>query len=49
VVEPSLENYYDFFHATPSGARAVASAVAMTVVRLPLPSVEDLAAPKRAS
>jgi len=49
VVEPSLENYYDFFHATPSGARAVASAVAMTVVRLPLPSVADLAAPKRAS
>jgi len=49
VVEPSLENYYDFFHATPAGARAVASAVAMTMARLPLPSVEDLAAPKRAS
>jgi len=49
VVEPSLENYYDFFHATPAGARAVASAVAMTMVRLPLPSVDELTAPKRAS
>jgi lysophospholipase L1-like esterase len=49
VVEPSLENYYDFFHATPAGARAVASAVAMTMVRLPLPSADELTAPKRAS
>ena len=33
VLEPSLVNYYDCFHATPAGARAVATAVAETVVR----------------
>jgi lysophospholipase L1-like esterase len=28
LLEPSLGNYYDFFHLTPAGARTVASAVA---------------------
>jgi hypothetical protein len=28
ILEPSLSTYYDFFHLTPSGAHAVASAVA---------------------
>ena len=31
VLEPSLENYYDFFHATPAGARIVAEAVAAAI------------------
>ena len=33
ILEPSLATYYDFFHLTPSGAHAVASAVARTLVR----------------
>ena len=33
VLEPSLANYYDFFHLTPAGARTVASAVARLLVR----------------
>ncbi len=40
ILEPSLENYYDFFHATPAAARLVAAAVAMAVVRQPLPSAK---------
>jgi len=35
VLEPSLEMYYDFFHATPAGARVVATAVAATLRRQP--------------
>jgi hypothetical protein len=31
VLEPTLENYYDFFHLTPAGARTVAGAVAATL------------------
>ena len=49
AVEPSLENYYDFFHATPAGAGAVATAVAASVVGQALPSTSELNAPKRAS
>lgn len=48
VVEPSLENYYDFFHATPAGARVVATAVAAAIVGQ-LPATSELTAPKRAS
>jgi hypothetical protein len=33
VLAPSLENYYDGFHATPAGARVVANAVASAVTR----------------
>jgi len=33
ILEPSLSTYYDFFHLTPSGAHAVASAVARLLVR----------------
>jgi hypothetical protein len=47
-LEPGPENYYDFFHATPAGARAVAFAVAALIVRQPLP-LAATAAPKRAS
>jgi lysophospholipase L1-like esterase len=32
IIEPSREMYYDFFHATPAGARAVATAVAAALV-----------------
>ena len=35
VLEPNLATYYDFFHLTPLGAQAVASAVARTLVRTP--------------
>jgi len=43
MLEPSLEMYYDFFHATPAGARAVAAAVAMALVHRPLPPVNERA------
>jgi hypothetical protein len=33
----SLETYYDGFHHTPAGARAVATLVAAAVLRLPIP------------
>jgi lysophospholipase L1-like esterase len=36
ILEPSLATYYDFFHLTPSGAQAVAAAVARTLVRDPM-------------
>jgi hypothetical protein len=50
IVEPSLENYYDFFHATPAGARTVASAVAAAIVReQPLTGATEVSVPKRAS
>lgn len=35
VLEPSLEMYYDFFHATPAGARTAAVAVAAALLREP--------------
>ena len=47
ILEPSLATYYDFFHLTPSGARAVASAVARTLVRDPMEqSAFDGASPR---
>jgi lysophospholipase L1-like esterase len=33
IVEPSAKTYYDFFHATPAGARTIAAAVAASVLR----------------
>jgi len=33
VLEPSAKTYYDFFHATPAGARVIADAVAAAVLR----------------
>lgn len=42
ILEPRLETYYDFFHATPAGARAVATAVAAAILRQPLPAARAL-------
>ena len=36
LLERSLNTYYDCFHVTPAGARAVAAAVAATILREPL-------------
>jgi hypothetical protein len=49
LLPAGAEHYYDFFHATPAGARIVAGAVAATVLRQPLASASGAAAPKRAS
>jgi lysophospholipase L1-like esterase len=49
VVEPGVETYYDFFHATPKGARAIAAAVAGIVLRQPRRQAASVEAPKRAS
>jgi len=46
LLEPSLDTYYDFFHATPAGAGIVARAVAGIVVREPLSLATGLTAPK---
>lgn len=35
VIEASSKTYYDFFHATPAGSRAIAAAVAAAVLRQP--------------
>jgi lysophospholipase L1-like esterase len=35
ILEPSLNTYYDGFHATPAGARIVAAAVAAAIERSP--------------
>ena len=40
-LEPSLNTYYDFFHATPEGARVIADAVAAAVLRRPLPAAHS--------
>ncbi len=37
ILERSLAMYYDAFHATPAGARAVAAAVAAAILRPPIP------------
>ena len=39
LLDRSLDTYYDCFHCTPAGARAIATAVAAAVLRQPLPSV----------
>jgi hypothetical protein len=36
MLRPTLENYYDFFHVTPTGAGVVAAAVASTLLRQPI-------------
>ena len=38
ILEPSVKTYYDFFHATPAGARVIAAAVAAAVLRRPMSS-----------
>lgn len=38
ILEPSSKTYYDFFHATPLGARLIADAVASAVLRRPMPA-----------
>lgn len=35
ILEPSVKTYYDFFHATPAGARVIAAAVAAAVLQRP--------------
>jgi len=35
-LQPGVENYYDFFHATPAGACVIASVVAAALLRKPL-------------
>ena len=45
VLEPSLENYYDGFHATPAGARIVADTIAAAVLRQPLAAPKATEAP----
>jgi hypothetical protein len=49
VVEPNLENFYDFFHATPAGAKIVAGAVGAALAGTPLARPVEWHAPKRAS
>jgi lysophospholipase L1-like esterase len=39
ILERSLGTYYDGFHATPAGARTVATATAAAILRQPLPAV----------
>jgi hypothetical protein len=41
ILERSLHTYYDFFHLTPAGAKAVATAVASTILRRPVNTVEE--------
>jgi hypothetical protein len=35
LLDPSARTYYDFFHATPAGARIITSAIAAAVLRQP--------------
>ena len=35
VLDPSARTYYDFFHATPAGARIITSAIGAAVLRQP--------------
>jgi lysophospholipase L1-like esterase len=49
ILEPSAEIYYDFFHATPAGARTVARAIAAAVLREPVEATPAVQAPPRAS
>ena len=44
VLEPSVRTYYDFFHATPAGARIITSAIAAVVLRRPRLPAATLAA-----
>jgi hypothetical protein len=49
IVPPSVETYYDFFHATPAGARTVARAIAAAVLREPVEAAPAMQAPPLAS
>ncbi len=40
ILDSSLKTYYDFFHATPAGARVIAAAVAAAVLRRTQPCVQ---------
>ena len=44
TLERSLVTYYDGFHLTPTGARAVAKSVAAAILRQPLPAASAPAA-----
>jgi len=46
ILEPSLATYYDYFHLTPSGAHAVASAVARVLLREHADQRIDSASPR---
>jgi lysophospholipase L1-like esterase len=46
ILEPTLATYYDFFHLTPSGAHAVASAVARVLVGERIERTIDSASPR---
>jgi hypothetical protein len=39
LLQPGVETYYDFFHATPAGARVITAAVAAAVLRMPFSCV----------
>jgi hypothetical protein len=41
LLEPSLNTYYDCFHVTPAGSRAVAAAVARAVLREPAAAASE--------
>jgi len=43
TLEPSARTYYDFFHATPAGARIITSAIAAAVLRRPRQPAATLA------
>jgi len=43
TLEPSARTYYDFFHATPAGARIITSAIAAAVLRQPRQPAATLA------
>jgi hypothetical protein len=47
VLEPSLTNYYDYVHYTPTGAGVVARAVATALRAAPGPSRPILPPPSR--
>jgi hypothetical protein len=41
ILEPSVANYYDFFHATPTGARTIAAAVAARLLQQPVAATPE--------
>ncbi|MFL6279790.1 MAG: hypothetical protein ACJ731_06750, partial [Vicinamibacterales bacterium] len=44
ALDPSARTYYDFFHATPAGARIITSAIAAAMLRQPRQSAAPVAA-----
>lgn len=49
ILEGSRKNYYDFFHATPAGARIIAAAVAEGILRSPAGSAVAAPVPRDAA